>query len=82
MFNDVAVSLTIIWTDSEVSTFCFQLCSRPEERSRDVENQLEQFDHQAASVTRRFLVSTAKRISAHTAPRGSHYDALAPALPA
>src|SRR5665811_1465148 len=32
--------------------FCFQLCSRLEERSQDAENQLEQIHHQVANLPR------------------------------
>jgi hypothetical protein len=42
--------------------FCFQLCSRPEERSQDAKNQLEQISHQAASLPRPFPASTPNRI--------------------
>ena len=41
---------------------CLQLCSRPEERSQDAKNQLEQIRHQAASLPRPFPASTPNRI--------------------
>src|ERR1019366_2096359 len=34
--------------------FCFQFCSRLEERNQDAKNQLEQISHQAASLSRLF----------------------------
>src|ERR1019366_2306145 len=42
--------------------FCFQLCSRPEERSQDAENQLEKILHQAVSLSRLFSASMPNRI--------------------
>ena len=42
--------------------FRFQLGSRPEERSQDAKNQLEQISHQAASLPRPFPASTSNRI--------------------
>jgi hypothetical protein len=37
--------------------FCLQLCSQLEERSQEVENQLEQIGHQTASLARLFFAS-------------------------
>jgi hypothetical protein len=45
--------------------FCFQLCSRLEERSQDPENQLEQIGHQAASLPR--VLEMLETIAAATA---------------
>src|ERR1039458_317682 len=48
--------------------FCFQLCSRLEERSQHAENQLEQILHQVASLPRLFSASMPNRIF------GTHKD--------
>src|SRR5665811_603354 len=42
--------------------FCFQLCSRLEERRQDAKNQLEQISHQAASLSRLFYASMLNQI--------------------
>jgi hypothetical protein len=42
--------------------FCFQLCSRLEERSQDAENQLEQILHQVANLPRLLAASMPNRI--------------------
>src|SRR5450830_1380573 len=42
--------------------FCFQLCSRLEERSQDAENQFEQILHQVANLPRLFSASMLNRI--------------------
>src|ERR1035437_5466638 len=48
--------------------FCFQLCSRLEERSQYAENQLGQISHQAASLSRLFSASMLNQIF------GTHRD--------
>ena len=55
---------------------CLQLCSRPEERSQDAKNQLEQIGHQAASLPRSFLASTPNRNFRYTQVAGFGTDDL------
>jgi hypothetical protein len=47
--------------------FRLQLCSRPEERSQDAKNQLEQISYQAASLPHLFLRLRRIEFSVHTA---------------
>src|SRR5664279_983425 len=49
--------------------FCFQFCSRLEERNQDAKNQLEQISHQAASLSRLFSASMLNQIFGTHRPR-------------